>query len=235
MSANPAPKHTDVTGSPETVRRGRVERLGCADLVDALGRLHQHRAHLLDLRTPTPGRILFGPAVTISFFPTCATRLDPEVHNFGTQFRAAVGEDSEGKVLVLATNGHPGLSTGGGTKLGRVHHYGLAGVLSDGRLRDFAELRTYDFATYCAGEALQAGGATITPYQANVPVVLHGVGILPGDYVFADDSGGVVIPAAEIDEVIAGAEAVQRDDAGFREQIARERSAGEGGVVTHEQ
>jgi hypothetical protein len=48
-----------------------VEGLKCADLVDAMGRLHRHRCHTLDLVSPTPGRVLFCPAVTISYFPSC--------------------------------------------------------------------------------------------------------------------------------------------------------------------
>ena len=76
--------------------------------------------------------------------------------------------------------------------------------------------------------AVEAGGALITPHQANVPVVLDGVGIMPGDYVLADGSGAVIIPGAEIDEVLLGATAVKQEDARFREQIAQERaSAGE--------
>jgi 4-hydroxy-4-methyl-2-oxoglutarate aldolase len=51
--------------------------LKCADLVDAMGRMHRHRCHILDLVSPTPGRILFGPAVTISYFPSCSAALDP--------------------------------------------------------------------------------------------------------------------------------------------------------------
>jgi regulator of RNase E activity RraA len=211
--------------SPED-RRARAEQVSCADIVDALGRRHRHRAHLLDLVSPTPGRLLFGPAVTISFFPTCAAALDPAVHNFRSLFRSAVGDEPEGKVLVLASNGHQGVSVGGGTKLGRIHHYGLDGVLTDGRLRDFAELQTYEFAAYCSGEALEAGGSVITPHQANVPVVLQGVGIMPGDYIFADGSGAAIIPGAEVDEVLLGALAVREEDAAFREQIANERGPG---------
>ncbi len=174
-------------------RRAQAEQISCADVVDALGRRHRHRAHILGLESPTPGRVLFGPVVTIAFFPSCAASVDPAVHDFRSLIREAVGDDAEGKVLVLATNGHPGVSVGGGTKLGRVHHYGLDGVLTDGR-RDYAELRTYGFTAYCAGEAVEAGGALITPHQANVPVVLDGVGIMPGDYVLADGSGAVIIP-----------------------------------------
>jgi 4-hydroxy-4-methyl-2-oxoglutarate aldolase len=200
-----------------------VAGLRCADVVDAVGRMHRHRCHILDLVSPTPGRVLFGPAVTISYFPTCSAALDPKRYNLAELFYQAVGDSPAGKVLVLASNGYTDTSMGGGTKLARLQHYGLAGVLTDGRLRDFAELREYDFAAYCAGEATRWGGDLVTAHQANVPVVLRGVGVMPGAYVFADDSGAAVIPAPEVEQVIEGAHAVQREDAASREQIASEQ------------
>ena len=200
-----------------------VTGLKCADLVDAMGRMHRHRCHILDLVSPTPDRVLFGPAVTISYFPSCSAALDPEHHNFANLFYEAVGDDSAGKVIVLASNGYTDISMGGGTKLLRLHEHGCAGVLTDGRLRDFDELARYDFASYCSGEATRWGGDSVTPFQANVPVVLQGVGVMPGSYVFADSSGAVVIPEAQIDEVLAEAHTVEAADATVRDQIARER------------
>ena len=188
-------------------------RITAADLVDALGRRHRHRAHILDLVTPTPGRRLFGPAVTISYFPTCDAVLDPERYNFAALFHEAVGDRPQGKVLVLASNGHPDTSLGGGYKLSRAHTARLAGVLADGRLRDFEELARYDFATYCTGESVRWGGDVVRPFQANVPVVLAGVGIFPGDYVYADSSGAVVIPAAEVRNVLEEAVAIAEEEA----------------------
>ena len=199
-----------------------LDRIATADLVDAMGRLHRHRAHLLDLVSPTPERRLFGPAATISYFPTCAMALDPIEYNFGALFLRAVGDDPEGKVLVLAGNGHPETSLGGGTKLSRAHNMRLAGVLADGRLRDFDHLAGYDFVTYCRGEATKWGGDIVTPFQANVPVIVQGVGIWPGDYIHADSSGAVVIPAAQVREVIEGAMAVVTEDAGYLEEIKKE-------------
>lgn len=196
-----------------------------ADIVDSLGRLHRHRAHVLDLVSPTPGRVLFGQAVTISYFPTCDLALDPETHNFAHLFYEAIGEDGTGKVLVLASNGYTQTSLGGGTKMSRAHNHGLAGVLSDGRLRDFSELAGYDMAVYCSGEATRWGGDTVTPFQANVPVVLSGVGVLPGAYVFADSSGAVVIPEVQIREVLEGAVAVQAEDATAMGAIKSENPA----------
>ncbi len=199
-----------------------VEGLKCADLVDAMGRLHRHRCHILDLVSPTPGRVLFGPAVTISYFPSCSASLDPGRYNLANLFYEAVGDDPQGKVLVLASNGYTDVSMGGGTKLMRVQHHGLAGVLTDGRLRDFDELAGYDFAAYCAGEATRWGGAEVTPFQANVPAVLRGVGVIPGAYVFADSSGAVVIPSGEVEQVLGEARSIEAEDARSREEIARE-------------
>ncbi|WP_220040807.1 RraA family protein [Streptomyces sp. NTH33] len=209
-------------------RRARAARsLACADIVDALGRIHRHRAHIHDLVTPTPGRVLFGPAATISFFPSCSVMMDPETHTFGALLRQAVGVEPDGgrgKVLVLASNGHRDVSIGGGTKLSLLTRYGLAGVLTDARLRDFAQLHSHPFAAYCSAEAVRWGGDVITPYQANVPVVVAGVGVHPGQYVFADDSGAVVIPEPDIDAVLDGAAAVGKKEAAFRAQVEQERT-----------
>jgi len=203
-----------------------VEGLRTADLVDAMGRLHRHRCYIVDLVSPTPGRVLFGPAVTISYFPTCSAMLDPERFNFKNLFYEAVGDEPEGKVVVMASNGYTEASMGGGTKLSRLQDHGCAGLLTDGRLRDFDELARYDFASYCSGEATRAGGGEVTPFQANVPLVIAGVGVMPGQYVFADRSGAVLIPEDAIDEVIAGARTVMAEDAGYRDQIAREQTPG---------
>ena len=200
-----------------------VTGLKCADLVDAMGRLHRHRCHILDLVSPTPGRVLFGPAVTISYFPSCSASLDPDRYNLANLFQEAVGSDPAGKVVVLASNGYTDTSMGGGTKLLRLHENRCAGVLTDGRLRDFDELASYDFAAYCSGEATRWGGDSVTPFQVNVPVVLDRVGVIPGSYVFADSSGSVVIPERQIEEVLAEARNVEAADAASREAIAREQ------------
>jgi regulator of RNase E activity RraA len=200
-----------------------VTGLKCADLVDAMGRMHRHRCHMLDLVSPAPERILFGPAVTISYLPTCSAARDPEHYNFANLFYEAVGDDPAGKVIVLASNGYTDTSMGGGTKLLRLQQNGCAGVLTDGRLRDFDELARYDFAAYCAGEATRWGGDHVTPFQANVPVVVNRVAVVPGHYVFADSSGAVVIPDVLIEEVLGEARKVEGADAAVRDQIAREQ------------
>lgn len=207
-----------MTGSTSDLLSG----IKTADVVDAMGRMHQHRCHVLDLVSPTPERTLFGRAITISFFPTCNAAMDPDRYNFANLFYEAVGDIPRDKVLVLASNGHPEISLGGSTKLSRVQNHGLAGVLADGRLRDFDELAKYDFATYCRGETTRWGGDTLRPFQANVPVVISGVGIVPGEFIFADASGAVVIPESQVEDVLEEARRVGAEDARFIEEIRGE-------------
>ena len=206
-----------------------------ADVVDAMGRMHHHRCHVLDMVSPTPERTLFGRAITISFFPTCNEELDPERYNFANLFYEAIGDDPEDRVLVLASNGHPDTSLGGSTKLSRVQNHHLAGVLADGRLRDFHELAQYDFATYCRGETTRWGGDVLRPFQANVPVVISGVGIIPGQFILADASGAVVIPENQVEQVLEEAGKVSEDDARSVEEIRVEDPSGGpvGGVDHH--
>jgi regulator of RNase E activity RraA len=66
----------------------------------------------------------------------------------------------------------------------------------------------------------------VTPFQANVPVVVSGVGVLPGQYVYADSAGAVVIPDGQLDEVLAEARKIGAEDARFRAEIARENLSG---------
>ena len=97
-------------------------------------------------------------------------------------------------------------------------------MLTEGRLRDFDEPACYDFVAYCSGNATRWGGDHATTVQVNVPVVLKGVAVMPGRYVFADSSGAVVIPDGQIDEVLAEARAVQAADAAFRDRSPASRS-----------
>ncbi|MET7931086.1 RraA family protein [Streptomyces sp. NPDC005349] len=199
--------------------QGLASRVRTPDVVDAMGRMHRHRCHINDLVSPTPGRVLLGPAVTVSYLPSCEETLPPEQFNFFRLFNDAIEDGAQGRVLVLASNGHADVSLGGGTKLSQVAARGLAGILADGRLRDFTEIASYDFAVYCWGQTTKWGGDVVAPFEANRTVVVAGVTVRPGDYVFADTSGAAVIPAAQVLSVFEEANRVAQDEAAFVERM----------------
>lgn len=180
-----------------------IGKLGVADVIDAMNMEFQHKAHIIHLDSPDPNKILFGPAVTIGFLPVRKDLMDPQKHSLGPAFYRAIGEeDPTGKVLVVSSGGYQNSSLGGGTKLSRVKNHNMAGILCDGQLRDYEELNTYEFATYCKGETVRAGGNEIQPYITNVPVVLDGVTVVPGDYIFARGSAAVIIPAKKVEMIL---------------------------------
>jgi regulator of RNase E activity RraA len=200
-----------------------VDGLGVADVVDAMTMTHAHRAHIIELDSPDPTRVLIGPAVTISFFPVRDDLMDPQKHSLGPAIYRAIGEhDPVGAVLVMASNGYNQTSLGGGTKLSRVENLGLAGILADGMLRDYEELDTYNFATYCYGETVRAGGNEIQPYLADVPVAVGGVTVIPGDVIFGKGSTAVVVPGAEAEKILTMARNVMQKMDRAKERLKSE-------------
>ncbi|MFC7789409.1 RraA family protein [Microbacterium sp. MAHUQ-60] len=90
---------------------------------------------------------------------------------------------------------------------------------------DFGELADFDPVFYCGGETIKAGTADVMPVAANVPVVVGGVTVLPGDVVHADAAGAVIVPAGLADEAFRLAADVEREDASFTTSIRGEDPA----------
>jgi regulator of RNase E activity RraA len=190
--------------------RAIAERVSCSAICDAMMRRHAHRAHAIDLRGPAPGRWLLGPAVTMQFLPLRADLLD----------QAVAGRPTAGAVLVVSSWGHPDQPVAGGKKLSRLANLGFAGLVADARLRDFAEVVDLGLAAWCRGETVRQGGEAIMPWAAGVPVAVGGVTVVPGDMVYADDAGVVVIPAADLRAVLEEAARIEERDAA---EVARMR------------
>lgn len=210
-------------------RAGRAARLGAAPLCDALGRRHAHRAHVHDLVSPTPDRPLFGPALTMRFLPLRRDLVDPSVHDFGALVAAAgAGADLTGRVLVAAADDTE-QAVAGGKKLSRLRNHGLLGLVTDGRVRDLAEGAEMGLAIWCRGEAVKNANDVLMAFETDVPVSLAGVTVVAGDWVYADRSGAVVIPAADVDDVLADAEAIaERDAAEVARRQAEDAARGPG-------
>lgn len=84
----------------------------------------------------------------------------------------------------------------------RAAFQGAAGVLTDGRLRDLDDLARAGLVIHCNGEAVVPANTLLTPEASNIPIQVRGVTVIPGDWVYADGSGAVIIPASVVEQVL---------------------------------
>jgi 4-hydroxy-4-methyl-2-oxoglutarate aldolase len=209
--------------SPPEDLRGIAAAVSCSAICDAMMRRHAHRAHVVDLVSPAPERWLLGPAVTMQFVPLRADLRDPDRHDFSPMLDAALaGLDPAGRVLVVGCWGHPDVPIAGGKKMSRLATLGMAGLVADARLRDFDGVAQRGLAAWCRGESVRQGGESVMPFAAGVPVAVGGVTVVPGDWVYADRAGAVVIPAADLRPVLEEAARIEERDAAEVERM-RER------------
>lgn len=189
-------------------------------LSDAMRKLHPHAHHVLDLVSPTPGRVLFGPAITMLFAPVRAD-VSKEDQDFARHLTRAVGDAAPGGVLVAAAPGVEHAAVAGGIRLTTMVSLGLAGLVTTARMRDFDEARGLPLACWCRGETPMAGSAQAMPVATNVPIALDGATILPGDLLHVSDAGAVVIPAKDLARALDLAEEIERADAERAKKGAR--------------
>ena len=84
---------------------------------------------------------------------------------------------------------------------------GAEGVVLDGKTRDINEIEGR-VPLFCRGAAIRPTDAQYKLIKAQVPVVLDGVPVSPGDIVVGDRDGIVVVPASRVDDVIYQAEMI---------------------------
>jgi regulator of RNase E activity RraA len=117
-----------------------------------------------------------------------------------------------GYVLVIDCRGEKRVASGGSILLTRLQVRAAAGFVSDGALRDSAEIAQMNFPVYCAGAAAPLNLVHHHAVDIDVPIACGGVAVYPGDIIVGDAEGAVVIPrhmAAEVADDAAEQEVLE--------------------------
>ena len=187
---------------------GELAELGVATVHEAAGRIGVVD---LDLTQVVPGSRVAGPARTA----LCASGDNSMVH-------AAVAHARPGDVLVLTSSEPAPVALVGELLVTQAKQQGVAGILVDGSIRDLDELVVLGLPIWTRW--VRAQGATKgTVGKLDVPVVVGGAEIAPGDLVILDCDGAMVLPHARIEEVVA----LARERAERERELRKRYEAGE--------
>ena len=147
---------------------------------------------------------MVGPAYTLRYIPAREDLDHIGVFlDHGHPQRKAVEEIPAGHVLVMDSRGDATAASAGSILLTRMMVRGVAGVVTDGGLRDSHEIASLAIPSYCQGPSAPTNLIKHHAVDLNVPIGCGGVPVYPGDIIVGDAEGVVVIPH-EVAEAVAG-------------------------------
>ena len=172
----------------EMMRQALSTALVC-DALDAEG--YTHQSPRVALRPLTTDGVLVGRCKTTLW----ADMAHPDPRPYELELRA-VDDCRPGDVLVAAAGGSMRSGIWGELLSTAAVNRGCAGALVDGAVRDVRRMRQMGFPVLARGTSPYDSLHRQRVIDLDVPVEIAGVRFSPGDLVFADEDGVVVVPRA---------------------------------------
>jgi 4-hydroxy-4-methyl-2-oxoglutarate aldolase len=169
-----------------------------SDVMDGLGLVR--RAMRPYIRPLDDKRVMVGRARTGLYMPSYSLRDGENPY----EVEIALVDDLQPQdVVVLACNGPTERIAPWGELLSTAADVrGATGCVTDGLVRDVTQIRAMEFPVFHGGIGPLDTKGRARMVERDVPVECGGVEVMPGDIVFGDVDGVVVIPRAHELEVI---------------------------------
>ena len=161
----------------------------------------------VDLKQVIPGSRVAGPARTV----LCGQGDNLAVHE-------ALGSIRPGEVLVITMPEPAPFGAVGELIVLQAQTRGAAGMLVDVAVRDVAELKEIGLPIWARFVRVR-GTKKADPGGLDVPVVVGGATIRPGDVVVMDDDGAVVVAAERVEEVAEAARAREERESHLKPRL----------------
>lgn len=192
------------TAGPDPDALAAFRRLGVATVHEAMGKRGLAEPVL---RPIYPGARIAGRAVTVLSHP-----------GDNLMIHAAIEQCGAGDVLVVTTTSPSADGMFGDLFATALQARGTLGLIINAGVRDVADLTAMGFPVW--SRAVHAQGTNkLNPGSINVPIMLPGVSVQPGDAVLADDDGVLVVPRAQAQEIARKALQRESQEAEKREQF----------------
>jgi regulator of RNase E activity RraA len=191
-----------------------------ADVLDTLG--HRTSALPSTIRPLRPEWRFFGRAVTLSAVAVAAEPTQP----YAVELEC-IDALRSGDVLVATTHGDSGSALWGELLSTAARAHGAVGAILDGMTRDAARIIAMDFPVFARGLCPLDSKGRLDGFHFGHPIRVGGCLIRPGDLVFGDIDGVVVVPAAMAEAALPKALAKVTGENRVRAELARGRSVRE--------
>lgn len=177
------------------------EKLYCAVVCDALDSLGlKNQSPRIELPPQTVETFLVGRCRTTLW--SDMSHEDPNPYELELKAVDACQPDD---VMIAAAGGSTRSGVWGELLSTAASNAGCIGAIIDGAIRDVRQMRDMNFPVYAKGRCIYDSMNRQRVIDVDVPVEIDGVRFAPGDLVFADCDGIVVVPQAAEEEAIARA------------------------------
>ena len=171
------------------------------------------------IRTGQPR--LVGRAFTLRFVPAREDLATPASWASPISTRAAIEAMPEGCIAVADAMGVTDAGILGDILCNRMVQRGVAGLITDGVVRDAAGVLSTGLPVWCRGVAAPPSVAGLTFVGWQEPIACGGVAVFPDDVIVVDDDGAVLIPQALLAEVVAESPEQERMEGWIMTEVDR--------------
>lgn len=204
----------DMSRPPQELVEG-FRSVGTSTLGDILDEMGLEGV-VCGLRPMKVGSVLVGPAVTIKQVSGVLGTYRIEDFPVGRVIEYC----KPGDVLVF-DNGGREISTWGGLASTAAKIRGIEGVVIDGGCRDADQIAELGFPVFTRHITPTTGKTRIKILELNGTIQCGGIRVGPGDIMVADGTGVVVVPQEKARDILEKAQAAEKAEEHFVEQLKK--------------
>lgn len=188
----------------DTALINRLLSFDTATVDESLGR---GSAMSREIRPLVNGMRLCGRAVTAACY-----------YGDNLMLHCALELAGSGDVIVCDTGGGADVAVWGDIMTLQAQRTGVAGLITNGSVRDTRAIRESGFPVFRSGISMR-GPSKPALGSVNHPISVGGIIVNPGDIVFGDDDGVVVVPRERLSEAVVKAGERAQAEQKIREAI----------------
>ena len=194
----------DIPKRPDPRLVAELAKMVTPHLSDSMERLY---AGGPQLRPMYKGATMAGPAYTVKTAP-----------GDNLLVHKAIDTARPGDVIVVDAGGFLDNAIIGELMMTRAKQRGVAGIVIWGAIRDSAEIGAGTYPVFAAG-VTHRGPYKNGPGEINVPIMMGGTPVSPGDIIVGDADGLVAVPQELAAQVLASAKAILAKETASMKQI----------------